>query len=128
MLSQKKFSPSSTAYFSASILENICELEEKKEIKEIHHRVRELKIKLNKLVKSKIRFAKTKKYFEKSINNLLEVREHSKELEELANKTLKVCYKEAKNDVKNVIHLAKASAKSALESIKVNKEALAKFR
>jgi formiminotetrahydrofolate cyclodeaminase len=126
MLSKKKISPSKTALFSASILEMICNLESNKVTKEIHHRVRELNRKLEKISSIKIKFSKTKKYFEKSIEKALEVREISKELEMLAVKIGKLHDKVILPDIKNAVYLAKAAGKSALENIKINKEALKK--
>lgn len=127
MLSHKKVSPSVTASFSASILDMICNLESNNITKEIHHRVRELNFKLKKIKANRFKILKTKKYFEKSIERSLEIREIAKELEILAGKIGKLHDKVIQPDVKNAIHLAKSAGKSALENIKINKQALARF-
>ncbi|EKE05064.1 MAG: hypothetical protein ACD_19C00426G0086 [uncultured bacterium] len=127
MLTHKKVSPSIVALFSASILETICSLDSNKIIKETHHRVRELSLKLKKINTSKFKPSNTRKYLETSIARSLEIREIAKEIEELARKIGKLHDKVIQPDIKNSIHLAKSAAKSALESIKVNKKALAKL-
>lgn len=127
MNSKRKIAPSTIALYSASILDELCNLEQNIVTKEIHHRVRELNSKLRKIKSRKLKISKTKKYLEKSIERSLEIREISKELEVLAVKIGKLHDKIIMPDVKNAIHLAKSAAKSALESIKANKEALKKF-
>ncbi len=127
MLSKRKIDPSSTALFSASILEMVCELDVNKMTKSIHHRVRELVAKLKNKNRKKFKPSSSKKYLESAIQKSLEVREISKELESLGEKLSKLHDKIVQPDIKNAIHLAKSSAKSALESIKVNKQALKKF-
>lgn len=128
MLTKKKVSPSTTALFSASILNTICDLDPNKITNSIHHRVRELSLKLKKIKLQKIKISKTKKYLEKSIERSLEIREISKELESLAIKIGKLNDKVIQPDIKNAIHLAKSAAKSAPENIKVNKQALVKLQ
>lgn len=127
MLSKKKIAPSVTASFSASILEMICSIDSNKITNSIHHRVRELNLKLKKIKSHKLKISKTKKYLEKSIERSLEVRVITKELETLAIKIGRLHDKVILPDLKNAIHLAKAAGKSALESIKVNKTALKKL-
>ena len=127
MLSKKKIAPSTTASFAASILDTLCNLDSNKITKEIHHRVRELNLKLKKIKSHKLKISKTRKYLEKSIERSLEIREISKEIEELALKIGKLHDKVILPDIKNAIHLAKAAGKSALESIKVNKTTLKKI-
>lgn len=128
MLSKKKVSPKSTATFSLDILNEICDVEQNEITKSIHHRVRELgsKLRKTKLLKSKSVY--TKKYLEKSITRLLEIRVITKEIEVLARKLLKTHNKFIMPDIKNSIHLSKAAGRSALESIKENKKALAKIK
>lgn len=128
MLSKKKVSPSTTASFSASILEMICDIDPNKITNSIHHRVRELNTKLKKINTLKFKTSNTKKYLEKAIQRSLEIRQISKELETLAIKIGKLHDKVILPDIKNAIHLARTSAKSALENIKVNKDALKKIR
>lgn len=128
MLSNKKVSPKFTASFSIDILDAICNLEQNVISKSIHHRVRELSVKLKKLKLLKSKNTYTKKYLEKSITRLLLVRDISKEIETLANKLLKSHDKFILPDVKNAIHLSKAAGRSALESIRENKKALAKIK
>lgn len=128
MLSKKKVSPKSTATFSLDILNEICDVEQNEITKSIHHRVRELgsKLRKTKLLKSKSVY--TKKYLEKSITRLLEIRVITKEIEVLARKLLRTHNKFIMPDIKNSIHLSKAAGRSALESIKENKKALAKIK
>ena len=76
----------------------------------------------------KLKVTKTKKYLEKSIERSLEIREIAKEIEVLAGKIGKLHDKVIMPDIKNAIHLAKSAAKSALENIKTNKQALAKLK
>lgn len=127
MLSYKKVSPSITALFSASILDTICKLDPNKITNSIHHRVRELESKLKKVNRYKFKPASTKKYLEGAIKRSLEIREISKELEELSLKIGKLHDKVIQPDIKNAIHLAKSAGKSALENIKTNKSALKKL-
>lgn len=124
MLSKKKVSPSITAQFSASILDTICSLDPNKITNLIHHRIRELQSKLKKVNRYKFKPASTKKYLEGAIKRSLEIREISKELQDLASKLSKLHDKVIQPDIKNAVNLAKASSKSALESIKINKEHL----
>lgn len=128
MLTNKKVSPSITALFSASILDTICMLDPNKITNSIHHRVKELQSKLKNVNRYKFKPASTKKYLEGAIKRSLEIREISKELQELALKIGKLHDKVILPDIKNATHLAKAAAKSALENIKVNKQALAKLK
>ena len=127
MLRKKKVSPGIVASFSASILETICHLESNKVTKSIHHRVRELSRKLAKVNSSRKKPSNTKKYLEGVIARSLEIREVTKELQVLAMKIGKLHDKTIMPDIKNAIHIARAAGKSALESIKVNKEALKKL-
>lgn len=128
MLSKKKVAPSKTALFAASILDTICNLDSNKITNPLHHRVRELIIKLKKYKRLRVKPTKTKKYLENTIKKHLEVRQISKEIETLAAKIGKLHDKFILPDIKNALHLAKAAGKSALESIKVNKDALKKIR
>lgn len=128
MLSKKKVSPKSTATFSLDILNEICDVEQNEITKSIHHRVRELGSKLRKTKLLKSRSVYTKKYLEKSITRLLEIRVITKEIEVLARKLLRTHNKFIMPDIKNSIHLSKAAGRSALESIKENKKALAKIK
>lgn len=128
MLSHRKVSPSITASFSASILNAICNLDPNKITNSVHHRVRELNLKLKKIKANRLKISRTKKYLKKSIERSLEIREVSKELQELALKIGKLHDKVIQPDIKNAIHLAKSAAKSALENIKVNKQTLAKLK
>lgn len=130
MLSKKKVAPSKTALFAASILDTICDLDSNKITNSQHHRIRELIVKLKK--HRSIRMSNNKqslslrgkKYLESAIKKHLEVRQISKEIEELAIKISKLHDKFILPDIKNALHLAKAAGKSALESIKTNKKAL----
>jgi len=124
LVSKKKISPSLTASFSASILNMICDIDPNKITNSIHHRVRELNSKLKKISTTKFKPSNTTKYLKGAIARSLEVREISKELEILAQKIGKLHDKVIMPDIKNAIHLAKASGKSALENIKVNKHLL----
>lgn len=58
----------------------------------------------------------------------LEVRKLSQELEKIAVKVGKIGNKNAASDAKTAFHLAQAAAKSALENVKINKEALKKIK
>lgn len=127
MLTKKKIAPSTTALYSASILDEICKIDPNKITNSIHHRVRELNLKLKKIKSQKLKSSKSKKYLKKSIERSLLIREITKELEELGHKIGKLHDKVIQPDIKNAIHLAKSAAKSALESIKVNKTALKKI-
>lgn len=127
MLTHKKVNPSTTASFSASILELICEIDPNKITTSIHHRIRELNLKLKKINTTKFKPSNTIKYFEHSIEKAMEVREVSKELVVLAQKLGKLHDKVIQPDIKNAVALAKASGKSALENIKTNKSALKKI-
>lgn len=125
----KKNAPSSTLLSSASILLMVCDMDPNIITKSIHHRVRELNLRLKKIrTRGKLKISKTKKYFEKSIERSLEIREIAKELQELAGKIGKLHDKVIMPDIKNAIHLAKSAAKSALENIKINKKTLAKLK
>lgn len=128
MLSKRKIAPSSTLLFSSSILLMICNIDPNKITNSIHHRVRELNLKLKKIKVRKLKISKTKKYLENSITRSLEIREIAKELESLALKIRKLHDKVIQADIKNSIHLARSASKSALENIKVNKSMLAKLK
>lgn len=128
MLTKRKVNPSTTASYSASILESICKIDPNKITNEIHHRVRELNLKLKKISNTKFKPSNTSKYLEGSIARSMEIREISKELQDLALKLSKLHDKVIQPDIKNAVNLAKASGKSALENIKVNKQALAKLK
>ncbi len=128
MLTKRKVNPSTTASYSASILESICEIDSNKITNEIHHRVRELNLKLKRISNTKFKPSNTSKYLEGAIARSMEIREISKELQDLALKLSKLHDKVIQPDIKNAINLAKASGKSALENIKINKQALAKLK
>jgi hypothetical protein len=121
MLTHKKVNPSTTAFFAVSILDTICKLDSNKLTDSVGHRVRELVVKLKKISNTKVKPDNSKKYLEGAIKRSLEIRELAKEIEELAGKIGKLHDKVILPDIKNAIHLAKSAAKSALESIKVNK-------
>ncbi len=127
LVTKRKVNPSTTAFYVASILDMLCNLESNNVTKEIHHRVRELNLKLKKIKLLKLKISKSKKYLERSIERSLEIREISKELQELALKIGKLHDKVIMPDIKNAISLARAAAKSALENIKINKDILKKL-
>lgn len=127
MLTHKKVNPSTTAFFSISILDTICKLDPNKITDSVGHRVREIIVKLKKIASIKIKPETSRKYLEVSIKRSLEIREISKEIEGLALKIGKLHDKVILPDIKNAIHLAKAAAKSSLENIKANKTALKKI-
>ncbi len=126
MLTYKKVNPSTTAFFAVSILDTICKLDSNKITDSVNHRVREIDVKLKKISNTKIKSDNSKKYLEGAIKRSLEIRELSKEIVELAEKIGKLHDKVIMPDIKNSIHLAKAAAKSALESAKFNKDRLKK--
>ena len=128
MISKKKVAPSKTALFAASILDTICDLDSNKITNSQHHRIRELIVKLKKSKSLRIKPTNSKKYLEGAIKKHLEVRQISKEIEELSIKIGKLHDKFILPDIKNAMHLAKAAGKSALESIKVNKKALSNIK
>ena len=117
----------------------------KKDIIRIHKNVVELKEKLTKLAeedkkaydkvliayrlpstdkKRKQEITKTLKY---AIEVPMEVRKISQSLEKLAYRISKIGNKNAISDAKTAIYLAHAAGKSALENIKINKQALVKL-
>ena len=137
-----------SAQFAASLIEMVCNLTlgkkgyEKvaREAMKIHKDAIEIKRRLEKLAeedkkafdkvmeayksKSRTKIIKSLKY---AIEVPMEIRKLSHELEVLAKKAQKVGNKNAISDAKTAFHLAIASGKSALENIKINKQALAKL-
>lgn len=137
-----------TGAFAASLIEMVCNLtlEKKgyekvqKDIIKIHKEALELGKKLNKLAeedkkafdhvmdayksKDKLKIKKSLKY---AIEVPMEVRKLTQELEILAEKVGKIGNKNAHSDAKTAVYLAHAAGKSALENIKINKEALKKL-
>lgn len=73
------------------------------------------------------RNAAIKKALKYAIEIPMEVRKLSHELEQLGYRASKVGNKNATSDARTAIHLARAAGKSALENIKINKEALKKL-
>ena len=128
MLSKYKVSPLVTASSSASILDTICNTKPNSITNPVRHRIRELKTKIEKIIKLRTKPLGTKRYLENIIKTLLDVREISKELEVFAIKVGKLGNKTALPNIKNATRLAKAARKSALENIKISKVELLKFK
>ncbi|MEK7473027.1 MAG: cyclodeaminase/cyclohydrolase family protein [Patescibacteria group bacterium] len=142
--------------FAASLIEMVCNLtidkkgyeKVQKDIIKIHKDAVDLKKKLTKLVEDdKKAFDKVMVAY-KSAKNLpaqagktairkslkyaiavpMEVRKLSQILEKLAYHVSKIGNKNTLSDAKTAIHLARAASKSALENIKINKQALVKLQ
>ena len=73
------------------------------------------------------RKGKIQKALKYAIEVPMEVRKLSHELEELAYRVSKVGNKNALSDARTAVHLARAAGKSALENVKINKDALKKL-
>lgn len=139
--------------FAASLIEMVCNLtlgkekykKNEKDILKIHKDILELKEKLNNLTEEdkkaydKVieayksntsitsRTSNIKKALRYAIDVPMEVRKLSQEVEKLAFRVSKIGNKNALSDAKTAIYLAHAASKSALENIKINKQALAKL-
>lgn len=135
--------------FAASLIEMVCNLsigkekyfKNEKDLIKIHKDSLELKKKLTNLAeedkkafdkvmvayrsKDKTSIKKALKY---AIDVPMEVRKISQDLEKLAYKVSKIGNKNAISDAKTAIYLAHAASKSALENIKINKQALVKLQ
>ena len=134
--------------FAASLIEMVCNLTigkkgyEKVEpsIIKIHKSSLEFKKRFEKLAEEdkkafdkvmKAYKSKNKALIKKSLTYAtqvpMEVRKLALEVEKLASQVGKIGNKNAKSDAKTAIHLAHAAGKSALENIKINREALKKL-
>ncbi len=137
--------------FAASLVEMVCNLtlgkkgyeKVQKDVIKIHKNALEIKRKFDKLAEEdKKAFdkvmkaykggphkAKNKEQIKKSLKYAIEVplqvRKLAGETEKLAIHIGKIGNKNAHSDAKTAVHLAQASAKSALENIKINKQSLA---
>lgn len=135
--------------FAASLIEMVCNLtidkkgyeKVQKDILKFHKDAIELKKKLSNLAeedkkaydkvvkayktKDKVVIKKSLKY---AIEVPMEVRKLSQDLEKLAFRVSKIGNRNAFSDAKTAIYLAHAASKSALENIKINKQALVKLQ
>lgn len=136
-----------TASFAASLIEMVCNLtlgkdgyeKVQKYIIKIHRDSLEFKKRLTKLADedkalslkiSKLLKSNDKDLLKKTIKNAIEVpmevRKIAQDLEKLGFRVSKIGDKQSVSDSKTAIHLARAASKSALESVKVNKDRLKK--
>ena len=134
--------------FAGSLIEMVCNLtidkkgyeKVQKAILKIFKDTTELKKKLTKLAEEdkkafdKVMIAyksknkeKIKKSLKYAIEVPFEVRKISQELEKIAYRVSKIGNKNALSDARTAIYLARAASKSALENIKINKQALVKL-
>ena len=102
--------------FAASLIEMVCNLTIDKKGYE--------KVMIAYKSKNKEKIKKSLKY---AIEVPFEVRKISQELEKIAYRVSKIGNKNALSDARTAIYLARAASKSALENIKINKQALVKL-
>ena len=150
-LSSKKPTPGGgvvaalAASFSASLIEMVCNLTKSDSVLSISKRTREIKKRLTTLADADVkafdlvmkayklgkenpkRKGAIKKALRYAIEVPMEVRKLAQELEKIGYRVSKIGNKNAISDAKTAIHLAHAASKSALENVKINKEALKKL-